>query len=218
MTNNYKLLVFDWDGTLMDSQARIVSCFLKAIDDLDFEKREPNQLRSMIGLSLKTAIEHLYPELSSADHDNLVIQYRQHYFSDQVLPAMPFPDVKETLQQLAEKEYWLAVATGKGRRGLNESMEENGLKEFFLITRCAEETSSKPDPHMLNEIMEELDVSPAQTLMIGDTEFDLEMAKNAGVASIGVSYGVHSTESLMAWQPLACFDTIAQLPQWLENV
>lgn len=212
----FKLLVFDWDGTLMDSQARIVTSFQTAISEMAFAVRTPEQIRNIIGLGLDKAIYTLFPEVDEANRMALKTRYRHHFLYVNSLPTPLFPSVATSLHTLQAQHYWLAVATGKSRAGLDRALTESGLNHLFYSTRCAEETRSKPDPLMLVEIMAELGVTAADTLMIGDSEYDLQMAHNAGVAAVAVSYGTQAASHLLNFNPLACFDDLAQLPTWLE--
>jgi phosphoglycolate phosphatase len=215
MPPRFDLLVFDWDGTLMDSAARIVSSFQAGITELGLPARMDDDIRQIIGLGLSEAIRSLYPEVDEPSRLALRDRYRQHYLYTSTIPTPMFPGATETLRQLNEAGYLLAVATGKSRTGLNRALEETGLGPLFLATRTADETSSKPDPLMLREIMAELDTPAARTLMIGDSEYDLLMADNAGTASLAVSYGVHEQARLLARGPLACLAEISELTGWL---
>ena len=212
----FKLLIFDWDGTLMDSAARIVASFQAAIAELGFEKRSPAQIRDIIGLGLETAIATLFPSLSAQHRDQLADCYRQHFLKTHTLPTPLFPGVADTLHQFYVAGYLLAVATGKSRRGLNNALSETHLAHIFHSTRTADETCSKPNPQMLQEIMDELSVLPTDTLMIGDTEYDLQMAHNAGVASVAVNYGVHEQTRVLANNPLICLNRLPDLSVWLD--
>jgi phosphoglycolate phosphatase len=212
----FRLLVFDWDGTLMDSMARIIHAFQCAITDTGLATRHSAEIRHIIGLGLWEAVRALYPHTPDADLGRLIERYRYHYLTS-TLPTPLFADAYDTLQGLAAQGYWLAVATGKSRRGLNQALQESALDTVFHSSRCAEETCSKPDPLMLREIMTELDISPAETLMIGDSEYDLNMARNAGTASLAVSYGVHSCAHLRTCAPLDCLYRLADLPAWLHT-
>jgi len=215
--SKFKLLVFDWDGTLMDSQGRIVNSFQAAIADLQLEYRNVNQIRSIIGLGLEEGIITLFPTLAQSPRLLLAKHYHDYFWSAAALPTPLFPGIAEMLQTLHAAGYWLAVATGKSRLGLNRSLNDTGLQSLFLSSRCAEETSSKPHPQMLQEIMAELEVSNSETLMVGDTDYDLQMANNAGVASVAVSYGMHEKDRLLKCQPLVCLDDLSELPVWLKN-
>lgn len=210
------MLVFDWDGTLMDSVARIVASLRASITDLDWAHREDDALRNIIGLGLQEAARSLYPDISAADYQRFVERYRHHFMFADPTPSELFPGAADTLRELERRGYLLAVATGKGRQGLNKVLRETGLQPLFHATRCADETTSKPHPQMLLEIMDELGVAATSTLMIGDTEYDLEMARNAGTPSLAVNYGVHERERLMRLEPLHCLSEIRELLSWLE--
>lgn len=216
MTGGFKLLVFDWDGTLMDSAARIVACFNAAIVDATLEPLPDAAIRNIIGLGLREALDELVPGADSVLRQQLVDRYRHHFLSANQTPSPLFPGADAMVRDLGEQGYFLAVATGKGRQGLNQVLEETGCKGLFHATRCADETFSKPHPQMLLELMSELCVTPAETLMIGDTEYDLQMARNAGTAALGVSYGAHERERLLKCEPLACFDSLEDLRGWLS--
>jgi len=217
MNPHYSLLVFDWDGTLMDSEARIVACLTRAIDELGLEPRSPRALSNIIGLGLKEAMLSLYPEADEILLEAFVRHYRQHFLSDRQLPSELFSGALDALQQLHGQGYLLAVATGKSRRGLDLSLDETGCRDLFHATRCADETFSKPHPQMLLEIMAVLDVKPEETLMIGDTEYDMLMASQAGTAALAVDYGVHDRQRLLEQQPLSCLSDIRELLDWLKQ-
>ncbi|ALG69099.1 HAD-IA family hydrolase [Beggiatoa leptomitoformis] len=216
MKTAFTLLVFDWDGTLVDSQARIVATFKAAIQAVGLGHASSAAIRNVIGLSLEHAIYHLFPTINAQQYQQFKECYRQYYFAEDTLPTPLFTGVTQTLQKLRATGYWLAVATGKARRGLNIALAEHQLTELFHTTRCADETFSKPHPQMLLEIMDELGVIPEKTVMIGDTEYDLQMAKNAGTAAIAVSYGAHDKPRLLACQPLICLDNLTDLPAYLD--
>lgn len=215
MQKPFELLVFDWDGTLMDSEAHIVTSMQRAMGDAQLPDMASDKIRDIIGLGLREAIERLIPGLSEELHVTLVDRYRYHFFTDD--PCEPFVGAESVLQQLSEQGYLMAVATGKGRRGLDRVLHSTGFGQYFIETRCADETCSKPDPQMLQEIMDVTDTSFGQTLMIGDTEYDLEMANAARTASLGVDYGVHSKDRLLACGPLGCLSSISELPKWLAE-
>lgn len=217
MKSDYKLLVFDWDGTLMDSEARIVSCLTMTFSDVGLAPPPREALLNVIGLGLPEAFRALAPDEGSDKIGQLIERYRYHFLSDHHAPATLFAGARETLEALDRDGYLLAVATGKGRRGLDRSLEETGCGPLFAVTRCADETASKPDPRMLLEVMDVAGVWPHETLMIGDTEYDMQMARNAGAAALAVSYGVHSRERLQALTPLGCLDDIREIIDWLKQ-
>jgi len=218
MSNSYKLIVFDWDGTLMDSAARIVSSFRNAMGDAGMPVLDEGRIRSIIGLGLPEAIAELYPEHGLEARQRLAAGYSQYYMGLDPTPIRPFEGAEALLAALAGRGFWLAVATGKSRRGLDRVLEETGFGRYFFATRCAEETASKPDPLMLRELMFEADADPAATLMIGDTRFDLDMARRARVPSLGIAHGVHGRAELAACEPLGIVDDLIQLHTWLENI
>lgn len=213
--HDYKLLVFDWDGTLMDSEARIVESFEAAIADVGLPTRSRHEIRGIIGLGLAEALEHLFPREGSDARAALVECYRHHFLGANPTPMPLFDGVQPMLAALEAAGYLLAVATGKARRGLDRVLREHGMETLFHCTRCADEARSKPHPQMLLEVMERTGVEPEETLMIGDTEFDLLMARNARTDALGVTYGVHEPKRLFACGPLGCVDSVAALHAWL---
>lgn len=206
-----RLFVFDWDGTLIDSVSRIVSCMNLAAADVGLPLRSDAEYGDVIGLGLPQAIATLYPglevDLAMAFRD----RYADRFIEADTEPSAFFDGALETLHVLKGEGHLLAVATGKSRRGLERVMGRHGLTGFFHATRCADETASKPDPLMLHQIFLELGVAPADALMVGDTEFDLDMAARAGARSVGVSYGVHSPERLLRHRPERIISAIAEL-------
>jgi len=215
MPKRFDLLVFDWDGTLMDSAGTIVASIQSACRDLGLRVPDEASSRHIIGLGLRDALTRLLPELVESEHGRLVERYRHHYLGqDAVIPL--FEGVPEALRRLNEAGFLLAVATGKSRLGLNRALAHTGLAEYFHASRCADEGFSKPHPGMLEEIMDELAVAPDRTLMIGDTTHDLQMAENAGVACLAAAYGAHPREELEALVPLAVATSFAELRTWLE--
>jgi phosphoglycolate phosphatase len=205
------LYIFDWDGTLMDSTHKIVTCVSKAIDDLDWEFKSYSQIEGIIGLSLPEAVASLYPDSSAADINVLQQCYIEHFIEADRNPCTLFPGVEGVLLELRERGHQLAVATGKSRKGLSRVLDGVGWSVFFDATRCADETRSKPHPLMLNEILNELSFSAGDAVMVGDTEFDLAMAVRAGMRSVGVSYGAHSVERLQAHSPVMLMDHFTEL-------
>jgi phosphoglycolate phosphatase len=187
-----------------------------AIDDLQLEKRTIDECRNIIGLGLREAVDTLYPGRGEAFRQRFVERYRHHWFSDTHTSEL-FPGARETLELLRECGFVLALATGKGRAGLDKALLATGLETVFSATRCADEARSKPHPQMLLEILEQLNIEAHQALMVGDTEYDLVMAREAGVAPIAVSYGVHECERLLEHRPLACLDRVSELVDWLAE-
>lgn len=215
-TYDIKLLVFDWDGTLMDSEAQIVACMQAAIGDLALEPRDRDEVKNIIGLGLHEAVASLYPQADESLVGAIADRYREHWLGGD-RQSLLFPGVEETLQLLKDAGFRLAVATGKGRHGLDKVLRETGLTGLFDATRCSDETRSKPHPLMLEQIMAELRQAPADTAMIGDTEYDMEMARNARAHPIAVSYGVHDWSRLQRHAPLTCLDRITELGDWLAE-
>ena len=213
----YELVVFDWDGTLMDSAGRIVSSLRSAISDTGLPPRPDSALANIIGLGLQESLQALFPDGTQNDYDALVERYRHYFLDADPTPTRLFDGARETLELLRDHGHWLAVATGKARRGLNEVLRDTGLGTFFQATRCADETFSKPHPHMLLELMDEIGVSAEQTLMIGDTEYDLLMAKNAGVKSVAIGHGVHEAQRLLACDPLVLVEDLPALQAWFRQ-
>lgn len=212
----YSLVVFDWDGTLMDSTHSIVAAIQGACRDLDLAVPSASQASWVIGLSLESALRRAVPDLTNAMLPRFLERYRVHYLlRDPELKL--FDGVRELLAGLAQRDIRLAVATGKSRVGLNRALAASGLVDVFQTTRCADETFSKPNPAMLYEIMTQLDATPDQVVMIGDTSHDLQMAANAKVHSVGVAYGAHSRTELEECTPQAVVESVAGLEQWLAQ-
>ena len=212
----YELIVFDWDGTLMDSAAAIVAAIMAACRDLGIEPPSEERARHIIGLGLQDAIRSALPNLHARDYGRLAERYRHHYLSRDAELSL-FPGARELLADLHVGGRRLAVATGKSRQGLQRALAHSGLGELFHATRCADECFSKPHPAMLLEIMEALEVDRGAVLMVGDTTHDLQMAGNAGVPALGVAYGAHPRAALEALSPLYCADDVAELAAWLRQ-
>lgn len=213
----YQLLIFDWDGTLMDSSERIVQCMHAAARYLELPLVEAGRIRNIIGLSLEVATERLYPGLSDTQFTAFNTEFRRQSMGSEIPACQLFNDVQPILQSLSEQGYYLAVATGKSRRGLDQDLRNHALTELFPISRTADETFSKPHPLMLEEILTDYDLGVESALMIGDTEYDLQMAANAGMDALAVSYGVHTAESLLKQRPQGLIERFAQLPDWLNK-
>lgn len=217
MMLRFRLVVFDWDGTLLDSQARIVECLRAAGAEAGLEVLPDHSLSNVIGLGLREAIMALYPTAAPEEHALFIDRYRHHYLTACKTAAPLFQGARELLERLYVRGAFLAIATGMGRRGLNRALIEHGVEGLFHATRCADETFSKPHPQMLLDIMERLGVEARDTLMVGDTEYDILMAQNAGVAAVGVGYGVHGRKRLLQYRPLACADSFSELAAWFED-
>jgi phosphoglycolate phosphatase len=216
MPKQYELLIFDWDGTLMDSAGHIVDSLQKACADSGIPVPEERACRQIIGLGLTQALQALLPEVSEEEHPRLVERYRQHYLGrDAEIPL--FAGVQEGIRELHGAGFTLAVATGKSMKGLERALDYSQLRSYFSATRCADQTHSKPHPAMVEEILEELMLERGHALVIGDTSHDMLMAANAGVDRLGVTYGAHLPEDLHSHAPVAVLDSFAEVKTWLMN-
>ncbi len=216
MQKQFSLLIFDWDGTLMDSAPAIVSSLQAACADLDLQVPTEREARYIIGLGLKDAMAYVLPGVDAAVYPRVAERYRHHFLARDSGTKL-FPGTADAVRKLHASGYLLAIATGKSRRGLDRALNATGLTDFFHYTRCADEGCTKPDPQMIVNVMNQLEVVPPRTLMIGDTTHDLGMANAAGVASLAVAYGAHPKEDLLACHPIACVDSCEELWQWLER-
>ena len=218
VSDTYRLLIFDWDGTLIDSPAKIVDCLRIAAAEAGLAQRSDEQFRHIIGLGIGEAFAYLYPDgISFKQRDVFIKVYRDQFMYHNTTPTHLYDGVRELLQSLTERSYFLAIATGKGREGLDRVLEEFDMKHFFHASRCADETQSKPNPQMLLEILTDLDVAPDDALMIGDTQFDIEMARRASMHAIGITNGAHTYEQLQEAQPLAILTGVSNLLSWLDS-
>jgi phosphoglycolate phosphatase len=213
----FELIVFDWDGTLMDSEYRIVTCMQRAAHDVGISVPTEAAARDIIGLGMTQAVKRLFPHAGPADVEALVDAYRRHWLGDEVAPAAMFSGARELIEGLHLSGFLLAVATGKSRHGLDKAMEQSGLGGFFHASRCADEAFSKPHPQMLQDILVDLDTQPAAAVVVGDTEYDMQMACSAKVAAVGVAHGVHAPQRLFAHGAMRCFDDLSQLSDWLHE-
>ncbi len=202
----YEVLVCDWDGTLVDSEHYIVASLRSAAEDMGLPDLGHARYKSIIGLGLREALSALYPDIVQQDVERLRDAYARAFVSGEHAALKLFEGVEATLEEASVRGVRLAVATGKSRRGLERALTATGLGAYFSATRCADESRSKPDPLMLQELSRELDVPLSRMLMVGDTEFDLAMASAAGMPAVGVSYGVHDVKDLQRHAPLAIVD------------
>ena len=210
----YRLVVFDWDGTLADSAAIIVEAIQRACADVGVPVPDDAAARYVIGLGLHDALRHVAPTLAEKDYPQLSARYRAHYLGRD--PEIPlFAGALQLLESLNARGHLIAVATGKSRRGLDRALDQAGIGHHFIATRCADEGLPKPDPDMLLHLMERLGSAPDETLMIGDTTHDLLLASNAGVDAVGVAYGAHPRAALEEAKSLAIVDSIDELSRWL---
>jgi haloacid dehalogenase superfamily, subfamily IA, variant 1 with third motif having Dx(3-4)D or Dx(3-4)E len=214
MPRQYELLIFDWDGTLMDSAGFIVDSIQRACADLGIPVPDERACRRIIGLGLQQALQTLLPDLPEGDYPRLVERYRHHYLGrDAEIPL--FEGVEEGIRELHGAGFILAVATGKSMKGLERALDHSRLRTYFSATRCADQTHSKPHPAMVEEILDELMLEKRQALVIGDTGHDMLMARNAGVDRLGVSYGAHLPEDLHEHEPVAVLDSFNEVKTWL---
>ena len=212
----YQLLIFDWDGTLVDSIGRIVAAMHMAADACELPRCTDEQVRGIIGLGLPEAIRCLYPDM----HDALRAQHLRQSYSENYLalesePSALFHGVAEGLEAFRAEGYRLAVATGKGRHGLQRVLADRGWLDYFDYSRCADETASKPDPLMLHEILAQSGVAASQALMVGDSSFDLLMAQRAGMDCVAVGYGAQPLQALRECQPTLAIECFTELRAWL---
>ncbi len=214
MSKRYDLLIFDWDGTLMDSAGHIVESIQNACDDLGIPVPADRDCRQIIGLGLVQALQTLLPNLAELDYPRLTERYRHHYLGRDAEIAL-FDGVANGIRELREAGYVLAVATGKSQIGLQRALDYHGLGRFFSATRCADQTHSKPHPAMVLEILDELLVAPDRAIVIGDTSHDMLMAQNAGVDRLAVSYGAHEHDDLLAHDPVALLHSFGDVREWL---
>lgn len=218
MQSDYQLLIFDWDGTLVNSIGRIVAALHMAARECDLPPRSDTELKAIIGLGLPEVVVALYPDLDDAELAQRYCRaYSEHYLALESTPSQLFPGVAEAMTAFRAAGYQLAVATGKGRHGLNRVLADQGWTEFFDITRCADETASKPEPLMLEQILEFCGVPAERALMVGDSVFDLQMARNAGMDSVAVGYGAQSLETLSGCGPRLMVEHFSELRAWLES-
>ncbi len=212
----FDLIAFDWDGTLFDSTAIITRCIQAAVADVGGTVPTDQAASYVIGMGLMQALAHAAPDVPPEKYPQLGERYKHHYFAHQHDISL-FDGVLPLLADLKSRHHWLTVATGKSRRGLDEALQAVELKGVFDGSRTADETAGKPSPLMLHELMREFGVAPERTLMIGDTTHDLQMAVNAGCASVGVSYGAHEPDAFHALQPLHIAHSVRELHHWLHQ-
>jgi phosphoglycolate phosphatase len=210
----FDLIAFDWDGTLFDSTAIITRCIQRAVVDVGGQEPTREAASYVIGMALMPALAHAAPDVPKEQYPALGERYRYHYMQHQNDISL-FEGVLDLLHDLKARHHWLTVATGKSRRGLNEALQAVELRNMFDGSRTADETAGKPNPRMLHELMREFGAQPERTLMIGDTTHDLQMALNAGCASVGVSYGAHEPEAFHALNPRHVAHSVRDLHDWL---
>lgn len=213
-----KAVIFDWDGTIVDSIEHIASSLHLAATDLGFPALEKAAYRNIIGLGMVDALKALYPGLNDADIEAIRQSYSRYFFAKEATPQQIFTGMTEVLEDLGRDGRGRAVATGKSRYGLEAALTSSGLLSCFDITRCADETRSKPDPAMLAQILQFFAIAPHQAVMIGDTTYDMEMAQRIGMPAIGVRWGVHDHETLGRFSPIAIVDTVPALRTLLRTL
>ena len=213
--NNYKLLIFDWDGTLSNSVDRIVSCIQIAAKEHQLPVPSFDEAANIIGLGLHEAVDLLFPTADRQLISEIVASYSAHYRIADSGPCDFFPYVLSVLTELKGRGYLLAVATGKSRAGLNRAFASSNIDDLFHNSRCASETESKPSPLMLNELLEEFKLSADKALMVGDTEYDMEMAQLIRMPRLAVSYGAHEESRLLKYQPVACIDCFSKIKKYI---
>jgi phosphoglycolate phosphatase len=211
MKNRFDLLIFDWDGTLINSIDWIIYCLQTAAREYNCNIPDAQAAKNVIGLSTPNAVKTLFPDADQETQSLIVAHFRKQSASKQLSQADFFPGVYDMLHHLKKNGYQLAVATGKSRAGLQEALEATGTENLFCITRCSDETASKPDPKMLHEIIQHTRTPKKRVLMIGDTEHDLQMALNTPISSIAVTCGAQSAEILQCYKPLMCLQQPTEL-------
>jgi phosphoglycolate phosphatase len=216
MPHRFELLVFDWDGTLMDSAACIAAALRSACEDLGYCVPSERDARYVIGLGLNDALAHVLPGVAPSEYGRVVERYRHHFLMRDADTTL-FAGAAEMLEALHRSGHRLAVATGKSRRGLDRALDATRVRAYFHATRCADESLSKPHPEMLEWLMNALAVTPERTLMIGDTTHDMQMAQAAGVARLAVAHGAHEAAQLVEYAPLACLSDCFELGAWLAQ-
>ena len=214
MEKQFDLIVWDWDGTLADSTGMITNAIVSAAEQVGLPTLDPVAASNIIGLGLKESIHALFGDIPADIAQKLAQQYTANYYAgESEIPL--FAAAADAIKMLHKRGFKLAVATGKGRRGLNLALEHCGLGQYFHATKTVDECFSKPHPQMIDELMDELIVRPERTLMIGDTSYDLQMASNAGVPAVAVTYGAHSRDKLIGYNNIAMFNQFSELRTWL---
>ena len=213
----YKVIIFDWDGTLVDSTARIIDSMQLAGAKVGLPKLSDYAIQQIIGLGLPEALKKLWPEISIEQLQAMRIHYSENFSVYSDVHAGFFPQAHEFFDELRCLGYILAVATGKTRKGLDEMLDGLAVRGVFSITRCADETTSKPDPHMLEEILTELELTSDQALMVGDTSFDLDMAKAINMDSVGMTHGAHESDVLLASGAKSLCGSLNDLLDWIKK-
>ena len=213
-----KLIIFDWDGTLADTTNPIIATFQQSFRDCGLSAPEADAVRGLIGYNLPTIIRHLAPDVSEHQREELIETYAVHYLNPNNHNMKLFDSAVPCLNTLKAQGYWLSVATGKGRTGLDQSIAQTDTAGFWLVTTCASEQPSKPAPDMVFKLCDELGLEPSETLVVGDTTHDLEMAANAGAPAVAVTTGAHTTEQLRRAPHLAILNDLSELPDFVATL
>jgi len=211
----YQLIIFDWDGTLMDSTLKIANCLRASAVDVGLEPPSVAAAKNVIGLGLHECMQILFPNASGSHHQQMVERYRYHFVTGDNTEQALFAGVADGLVRLEQAGAVLAVATGKARAGLNRAFGVTGIEQHFVTTRCADETRTKPHPQMLHEILDFTAIDASKAIMVGDTSYDMEMARNAKLAGLGVSYGAHDEQTLIASEALSVQPSVEAMLNWL---
>ncbi|WP_024851502.1 HAD family hydrolase [Hydrogenovibrio kuenenii] len=217
MTKKYQCVIFDWDGTLMDSEARIVASIQYAAKHAGYPVLPYDVSKSIIGLSLEKAIYTLYPDATEAGIAAMAKGYTEYFLNHADVDMKPFDGAEALLQMLKKAGVKTAIATGKSRRGLDQVLSEVGFESYFDMTRTPVEAESKPSPLMLQQIIDEFGLAAAEAVMVGDTEFDMQMAQNINMDVIALSHGVHDLDVLKTYEPVSYFDDLHSMTDWLQH-
>jgi len=215
--DGFELFIFDWDGTIVDSLSKIVACTQAALRKVDLPEADEEKIRRGIGLGLRQTVEAFCPGCSEETFDAIVAAYRELWFSEFTMQPEVFPGVRETLDELSGRGHRLAVATAKGRRGLDRELEASGLTSHFISSRTVDEALAKPNPQMVLDLMVETGARAGNTVMIGDTPHDLQMAANARTAAVGVTTGTYDSPELEEYQPVVVLSGVADLVPWIDR-
>lgn len=208
------LFIFDWDGTLCNSLNTIVSCTQAAAVDMGMQKPTDDAVKNIIGLSLPKAINQVFPGITESEFKELLSLYSKHFKSIKASPMDFYPGVRESLEHLLEAGHVLSIATGKSRAGLDRVLKEMEVEDLFEASRCADETKSKPHPRMLEELLDHFGVDAESAVMVGDTEYDMAMARDLSMPRIAVSYGAHTIDRLIPYEPVLCMDNFHEIKDW----
>lgn len=209
------LFIFDWDGTLSDSTGTITRAMRQSALDVGWSPPEESEVHNIIGLGMAEALAELFPERAPDEYERIRDRYSANFLAaDLAQPSSLFPAVMETLTRLRDRGHIVTVATGKSRQGMDRVLKAMRLQDFFHASRCADETASKPSPLMLHELLAQFRLSAEEAVMVGDTEYDMDMARRAHMARIAVSYGAHHIDRLRPFGPELCMDEFSQLMSW----